>query len=90
MAGSLSGIGQQQIPLSQPFQPGGTEQNRAVREQDQQQRGNDVQVRGAPAARSENTETSKENRSFSSDSASNQNSSDAVSQRRGSLVNVLV
>ncbi len=90
MAGSLSGVGQQQVPLSQPYQPGGSDQNRAIRQQEQEPRKEDIQVRGAPAAEAQKSEKTTESRKSISDSASNGNSMDASSQRRGSVVNLLV
>lgn len=92
MAGSLAGIGQQQVPLSQPFQPGAADPARTIRQPDQQQKDKEVQVRSAPAARSQESETTtRDNRLEQSGQsvglASNSNDS---STRRGSLVNITV
>ena len=55
MAAPLSGIGQQQVPLSQPFQPGGSDQTREVRQQDQKPRETEIQARGAASAQTQET-----------------------------------
>ncbi|MBI1301007.1 MAG: hypothetical protein GC137_05020 [Alphaproteobacteria bacterium] len=61
MAAPLSGLGQQNIPLAQPFQPGGTDQTRAVRQPDQEPREEEVQAREAAAARSQEANTQRQN-----------------------------
>lgn len=53
MAAPLSGLGQQNIPLAQPFQPGGSDQTRAVRQAEQDPREEEVQAREAAAAQSQ-------------------------------------
>ena len=94
MAAPLSGIGQQQVPLAQPFQPGGSDQTRDVRQADQQPREDELQVRQAPSAQSQETNdtdnndvTAREENRFAL--ASNNNSVDS-DQGRGSVVDIVV
>lgn len=87
MAGSLSGVGQPQVPLSQPFQPGGSEQTRQVKEQESQD--NKIQVRGTENARkSEDSQNVRQASKSLSASVSNNDSGE--SQKRGSLVDITV
>ena len=95
MAAPLSGIGQQQVPLAQPFQPGGTDQTRNVRQAEQQPREDELQVRQAPSAQTQDTNASdnsdvsaREEQSFAV--AGNNNESIDTDQPRGSLVDVVV
>ena len=94
MAAPLSGIGQQQVPLAQPFQPGGSDQTRDVRQADQQPREDELQVRQSPSAQSQETNdtdnndvTAREENRFAL--ASNNNSVDS-DQGRGSVVDIVV
>ncbi len=94
MAAPLSGIGQQQVPLAQPFQPGGSDQTRDVRQADQQPREDELQVRQAPSAQSQQTNdtdnddvTAREENNFAL--ASNNNAVDS-DQGRGSVVDIVV
>ena len=57
MAAPLSGIGGQQIPLSQPFQPGGSDQTREIRQESQEPREAELQAREAAPAQSQATHT---------------------------------
>ncbi len=83
MAAPLSGVGQQQIPLSQPFQPGGSDQTRDVRQQNQVPREDEVQARGEAPAQTQDTNTQKGNENFAKSDSSN-------NQGRGSLVDIVV
>lgn len=92
MSGPLAGIGQQQIPLSQPFQPGGNDQSKVVRSQEQSPEREEIQVRGSALGNTNETETNtndnvlqKGQTLFTSDSQ--ESSSDTP---RGSLVNITV
>jgi len=93
MAAPLSGIGQQQqVPLSQPFQPGGTDQTREIRQRNQEPRDGELQVREAPAARSQETDQTQS--SFQDNlndiSVSSNNSEAGSAQGRGSVVDITV
>lgn len=87
MTGSLSGVGQPQIPLSQPYQPGGSDQTRQVKERESQD--SKLQVRGTATAQKseEKQEVRLESKSLSS-SVSNDDRKE--SQKRGSLVDITV
>lgn len=61
MAAPLSGLGQQAVPLAQPFQPGGSDQTRAVRQPEQEPNEADVQPLEAAAAQTQDTNTQGEN-----------------------------
>ena len=75
MAAPLSGIGQHAAPpISQPFQPGGTDQTREVRQTNQDARENELQDAKAPLAQSQNASEG----------------SDGTKKERGSVVNLLV
>lgn len=96
MAGPLNGIGgQQQVPLSQPFQPG-QDSNQVRNNPEQQPADNQVQPQGAPAAGTQNTETDDQDvlqqqikELITGSSAENGLSADDA-PRRGSLVDVTV
>lgn len=95
MAGSLSGIGQQQVPLSQPFQPGGSESARVQRQQEEREpKNNEVQKSKTSVAAQPRETDSDTNTRFKDDvlskslaSASNGNDPSAP---RGSIVNLTV
>lgn len=99
MAGPLSGIGSQQIPLSQPFQPGGTDNARAVRQEaEKEPQNNEIQkTRTTQAAQAREADTDNDNhKSRSNDalakslsSASNSNDPSSAPPR-GSVVNLTV
>ena len=74
MAAPLSGIGQQNVPISQPFQPTNTDETREVRQQEQDPREEELQAREAAASQSQNLNQP-------------QNGED---QERGSLVDITV
>ncbi|PCK00308.1 MAG: hypothetical protein COA45_00555 [Zetaproteobacteria bacterium] len=59
MAAPLSGIGKHAAPpISQAFQPGGSDQTREVRQANQEARENEIQAIEAPLAQSQGTGTS--------------------------------
>ncbi len=92
MAAPLSGIGQQQVPLSQPFQPGGNDQTREVRQRDQEPREFEVQSRGAATAQSQDTNTKTESfqKSDSSVLVGSNSNAEKDNGQRGSVVNIVV
>lgn len=56
MAAPLSAIGQQASPpISQAFQPGGSDQTREVRQANQEARENELQIADAPLSQSQNS-----------------------------------
>ncbi|MGH1376502.1 MAG: hypothetical protein ACRBCK_09155 [Alphaproteobacteria bacterium] len=93
MAAPLSGIGQQQIPLAQPFQPGGTDQTRNVRQAEQEPREDELQVREAPSAQSQETNTTQDDVTAREEDnfalASNNNTANGA-QGRGSVVDIVI
>lgn len=96
MAGPLNGIGgQQQVPLSQPFQPG-QDSNQVRGQNDQQPNENQVQPQGAPAADTQNTETNNQDvlqqqiQELISGSGAEEGLSAEDAPRRGSLVDVQI
>ncbi len=88
MAAPLSGIGSQQIPLSQPFQPGGSDHSREVRNQNQVPRENELQAKDAATAKSQNSNTSRKEEHFANlnDKPQQQNQV----RDRGSVVDIIV
>lgn len=93
MAAPLTGIGQQQQPpISQPFQPGGTDQSREIRQREQEQRGDETQVQGASSARSQET-TDISPRNFQENlntNISTGSSEISSAQGRGSVIDITV
>ncbi|MCB1783421.1 MAG: hypothetical protein KDI13_05445 [Alphaproteobacteria bacterium] len=90
MSGALAGIGQQQVPLSQPYQPGSNnDDSKVVRQQDQKPERGDIQVKGAPVGNSQGTETNKHNFNVVQNSLSS-GDSDSDNKSRGSLVDITV
>ncbi len=92
MAAPLSGVGQQQIPLSQPFQPGGSDQTREIRQRGQEPRENELQARGTAASQTQQANT-KTDSSFQGNL--NQTSNSGHSQQsnaagRGSVIDITV
>lgn len=91
MSAPLSGIAQQQVPLTQPFQSGGADQSREVRQREQAPQENQIQAREAPAAEAQKSDvadnTFKEN--LNDISASAQDSSENT-RDRGTVVDVTV
>ena len=96
MAGPLVGLGQQQVPLSQPYQPGGTDDNaRNVRDrQEQNPQENKVQEsRNAQPAQGNKVEQTNKQRPAPppvKSASSNDNGQDDTAPRRGSVVNITV
>ena len=96
MAGPISGIGSQQIPLSQPYQPGGSDQTREVRQDSQDAKENTIQSRNAQSAQTQeaNSNDNQQDTSSRNDEKSNLNTITAnaqnTEQRRGSVVNLVV
>ncbi len=92
MAAPLSGVGQQQVPLSQPFQPGGTDQTREVRQQNQNPREEELQVREAPAAQSQEVseDTNFQRDAFQEALGAQSSSNPDNSQGRGSVVDIVI
>ncbi len=90
MAAPLSGVGQQQqIPVSQATQPVNTDQSRELRRQDNDPQENQVQLREAPAAQTQETEVGSRSDSeiFQSLIGSAETSENA---ERGSIVDIQV
>ncbi len=93
MAAPLSGVGQQQqVPLSQPYQPGGSDQTREIRQQSQAPRDNELQARGAAPSKSQNTNTTEKNSFQQNVESANHNGSNELSnsQGRGSVIDIVV
>ena len=58
MAGPLSGVGAQQVPIANTFQPGGQNGETVVRQRENTQpQENQVQPQGTPAAESQNSQS---------------------------------
>ncbi len=92
MAAPLSGIGQQQqLPVSQALQPVSNDQSREVRRQESDPQENQVQVREAPAAQSQDTNaTSDSSQQNLNDIRFSSASSDSESGDRGTNVDIEV
>jgi hypothetical protein len=92
MAGPLAGIGQQQVPLSTPFQPGGAnngaQQVRQGGDQAPPQQTNEVRPQGAPTNETQQSNADSNNQRFAASEISA--SDDSGDQRRGSLVDIQV
>ena len=93
MAAPLSGIGQQQqIPLSQPFQPGGSDQTREVRQRNQEPNESDIQSRSAASAQTQKASTD-DSASFEdalSSTLSTSSNEQSSAQGRGTVVDITV
>ncbi len=93
MAAPLSSIAQQQIPLSQPFQPGGSDQTREIRQRGQEPRETELQARGAAPSQSQHT-NSTDNNKFQQKLGSVQNSINNEqgdpTQGRGKVIDIIV
>ncbi|MAE52134.1 MAG: hypothetical protein CMH27_10025 [Micavibrio sp.] len=91
MAGPLAGIGQQQVPLSTPFQPGGgngaDQQVRQGGDQAPAPQTNDVRPQGAPTNQTQQSNEDPGNQRFASAEVS---SDDSGNQRRGSVIDIQV
>lgn len=103
MAGSISGVGAQQASLAQSLQSNNVDQqDRAARNGEEQQKaaeqGSKVQTRGAAASQADEIEAARNKRKDEDDkaqnraqqTASNSNQNQNTTQRRGSLVDVVV
>lgn len=93
MAAPLSGAGQQQqLPVTQALQPISSDQSREVRQQEQEPRENEVQIREAPSAQAQKTERS-DDATFALDVKSNDSSRTESAEShgdRGSAVDIKV
>ncbi len=95
MAGSLSGVGQTQVPLSTPFQPGGANTGQVREREEQRDRQNQIQPEGASTNQTQQTNAENDNLlNARQENVLSPRSQDASSsqqdQRRGSLVNIQV
>ena len=104
MAAPLSGLGQsqQQLPISQTYQPGGNDQVRQSRQEEQQSRENEIQSRNSETnqtqrSETQNTDTVRASEQRESQLARAENNSLSASSQdpdpnspRGSLVNITV
>ena len=93
MAGPLAGIGQQQVPLSTPFQPGGANNGaQQVRQGGEQspppQQTNEVRPQGAPTNETQQANSDPSNQRFAASEISA--SDDSGDQPRGSLIDIQV
>lgn len=83
MAAPLSGAGQQQqLPVTQALQPISSDQSREVRQQEQEPRENEVQIREAPSAQAQKTERSDDS-TFALDVNPSESSRTESSESRG-------
>jgi len=96
MAAPLSGVGQQQVPISQPV-PNTADQSRQIRQVEQQPREQELQVRGAAAAQAQNASNAEEEitafQRRQEDIQQNASQSDNDTQpapRRGSVIDLVV
>lgn len=93
MASSLSGVGQQQVSVTQPFLPGGNEQTR-VQKQEQEQRRVEAQVNAfsstTDSRETERSSASEERTNVRASSSNNERTESNQENRRGSVVNLLV
>ncbi len=91
MAAPLSGVGQQQqVPLSQTFQPGGSDQTREIRQRNQEPRENEVQARSAASAQSQSTSHDTTKSDFQKNLNAINTSEQSSSSGRGSVVDIVV
>lgn len=92
MAGPLAGIGQQQVPLSTPFQPGGAnngaQQVRQGGDQAPAPQTNEVRPQGAPTNQTQQSNADPNNQRFAASEISA--SDDSGDQPRGSLIDIQV
>ena len=92
MAGPLNGLGGQQVPFANTFQPSSKDNEQVKQQQDKQNQSNKVE------ARQQVTNEAKETRKISSDEVLEQRLAEALSARnsgsgevrRGSVVDVTV
>ncbi len=86
MAGPLTGLGQTQVPLSTPYQPGNAQQ--PIRQDNSGKQTDQVRPQGAPTNQTQKSETQNaQPEKFVLAEGSTQESGDT---RRGSLVNLSV
>ncbi len=92
MAAPLTSIGQQQqLPTSQALQPVNNDQSREVRRQESEPQQNQIQVREAPAAQSQDTNASrKSSHQNQNDISLASDSKDSEVNDRGSVVDIKV
>ncbi len=101
MAGSISGVSAQQASLAQSLQSGNADQQERVARngEDQQkvaEQGSKVQARGAAASQADEIEAARLKRKDEEDKTQNRsqqtasNNNQNTTQRRGSLVDVVV
>lgn len=91
MAGPLSGLGAQQVPLSSPFQPGQGNAQPVRNNPEQKPEDNRVQPQKAAAAPSQRADSENKARAKTEDSGAFRAAlSDGAEQRRGSLVDITV
>lgn len=89
MAGPLSGLGQSQIPLATPFQPGNAQQQ--VRQDNRDPAENEVRAQGAPTNQTQRSETGSDRNGRSFQVAEDSSSRDSGEPRgRGSIVDLRV
>ena len=92
MAGPLAGVGQQQIPLSTPFQPGGANNGAQVRQGCEQapapQQTNEIGPQGAPTNQTQQSNADSNNQRFAASEISA--ADESGDQRRGSLIDIQV
>lgn len=90
MAAPLSGVGQQQqVPVSQATQPVNTDETRDLRRQDNDPQENQVQLRDAPAAQTQETEVGSRSDAEIFQSLVD-NSDNSETSERGSVVDIQV
>lgn len=94
MAGPLSGVPGQPIPLSSPYSPGQTPAEQVRTAQDQQPAPNQVQPQNAPAAQTQESQAETENDGDRDDriqqALSSISEEDRATTRRGSVVDITV
>ncbi len=93
MAAPLSGIGQQQVPLSQPFQPGGSDQTREIRQREQEPRETELQTRGAATAQAQQLNTEDKGlfaKDLENSLSAKTNTQEGSKSERGSVVDITV
>jgi hypothetical protein len=91
MAGPLSGVPGQSVPLSSPFQPGANNAQQ-VRTEDQKPQENRVQAKNAAAANAQDSQASKkrDDKQYDERQAARLSDDERANARRGSLVDISV
>tara|TARA_R110001592_G_scaffold16881_19_gene71802 strand:+ start:9077 stop:9361 length:285 start_codon:yes stop_codon:yes gene_type:complete len=94
MAAPLSGAGQQQqVPASQAFQPLNADDSRNVKRQEQNPREDQLQVKEAPAAQSQRSDSSSDSTKELEDTTFKSlidNSETSESRGRGSVIDLQI